>query len=126
MAYFNFVMIDKGILEIDGNRTKVDRQDIRKLKLILDELGIMHIVDGVPFRSTCHGAWRKEAIHDCRLLGAEKDGSVPPKNRVTHEEQTQFRELKIPNFRLIDFISLTQLDDEEAELLGDLVCGTRF
>ena len=119
-------MIDKGIIEINGKRTKVGRKDIRKLKRILDELGIMHIIDDVSFCSTFRAAGRMEGLHDIRMLRAESDGRVLATNRFTHQEQIQFRKLKIPCFCLIDFISLAQLDYEEAELLGDLVCGSQY
>ena len=114
-------MIDKGIVEVNGKRTEVAREDIRKLKFILDELCIMYMIDGVSFRSNFHTAGLMKDIHDIRMSKAENDGRVHPKNRSTHQEQIQFQELKIPNFCLLDFISLTQLDYEEAEFLGDFV-----
>ena len=45
------VMTVKGIVEIGGKRDEVAREDIRKLKLSLDVLCIMHIVDDVTFYS---------------------------------------------------------------------------
>ena len=118
-------MIDKGIIEIDGKRTGVARGDIRKLKFILDELCIMHIIDDVSFCSTPCAAEQMEDIHDVRMSKAENDGKVLPKTQFSHRDKLQFRELKIPYFCLIDFISLAQLDYEEAELLGDLVYCTQ-
>jgi len=118
-------MIDIGIIEIDGQRNEAAREDIRKLKFILDELCIMHIMDDVSFCSTPCAAERMENIHDVRMSKAENGGKVPPETQFAHRDKLQFRELKIPNFCLIDFNSLTQLDYEEAELLGDLVYGTQ-
>ena len=40
-------------------------------------------------------------------------------------ELLEFQDLKIPYFCLIDFISLTQSDDGEAEFLGELVSGSQ-
>lgn len=121
----DLVMIDKGIIEINGKRTKVDRQDIQKLKRILDELSIMHIIDGVSFHSTFRMAGRMEYHHDNRMMRAENDVRVLPESRFAQQEQIQFWELKIPNFCLLDFVSLTQLDYDEAEFVGDLVYGSQ-
>ena len=122
----DFVMIDKGIVEIGGKRIEVAREDIRKLKFILDELSIVHIIDGVSFCRTLRGPGRMEDLYDIRMLRAENDGKVHPVNRSAYQGKIQFREMKIPNFCLLDFISLAQLDDEQAELLGDLVYGTQY
>ena len=117
-------MSDKGIIEIDGKRNEVAREDIRKLKFILEELGIMHIVDDVSFCSTFPAAGRMADIHDVKLSRAENDDGVLPEYRCGCGEQPRFRELKIPDFFMIDFMSLTQLEYEEAEFLGDLLYGT--
>jgi len=122
----DFVMIDKGILEIDGKRTEVAKEDIRKLKFIMDELSIMHIIDGVSFCNTLRGPGRMEDLYYLRMLMAENDGKVHPENRSAYQEKIQFREMKIPNFCLLDFFSLAQLDYEQAELLGNLVYGTQY
>lgn len=116
-------MICRGILEINGKRTEVAREDIRKLKFILDELGIMYIIDDVSFCSTFRVAGRMEDIHDVRMSKSESGDGVLPKNRYGCSELLEFRELKIPYFCLIDFSSLSQLDVEEAEFLGDLIIG---
>ena len=43
------MMIDKGIIEINGKKTEVGRKDIRRLKFILDELDIVHVIDGMGY-----------------------------------------------------------------------------
>ena len=50
-------MTVKGIVEIGGKRTEVAREDIRKLKVCLDELCIMQIVDDVTFYSPCESTF---------------------------------------------------------------------
>jgi len=105
-------MIDTGIVEIDGKRTEATREDIRKVKCILDELGIMHIVDDVSFCSTFRAAGQIEGNHDIRKSKAGNSGGVLPKCRFGYSEKLEFRELNIPCFCLVDFISLAQLDYE--------------
>lgn len=120
------MMIDKGIIEINGRKTEVGRKDIRRLKFILDEIGIMHVIDGVFSCNTPYETGREKSLYDFRTSGAEKEWKEPHKNRFRRQEKIQFRELKIPDFCLLDFISLTQLEKEQAEFLGDLVYGTQL
>jgi len=117
------MMIDKGIIEIDGKRTEVAKEDIRKLKFILDELRIMHIIDGVLFCETIHVTGHKKALYDIGGFEAQNNDRVPLENLFRYQQKIQFRELKIPDFCLLDLNSLTQLDDEQAEFLGNLVYG---
>jgi len=119
-------MRDTGIIEIDGKRNAVAREDIRKLKSILEELGIMHIADDVSFCSTIRAAGQIEDIQNVRLSRTENDDGVLPEYRCGCGEKPRFRELIIPDFFLIDFVSLTQLDNDEAEFIGNLIYGTEF
>jgi len=109
-------MTDKGIIKIGSKRTEVAREDIRKLKFILDELCIMHIIDGVTFFCAFNG--------DKRMAG--KDGSVSLRNGFGRSERFDFQEMIIPYFYEIDIMSVTQLDYEEAEFIGDLLYGTEY
>ena len=44
-------MVGEGIIEISGEKIRTCREDIRKLKSILDELHIMHVIDDVVWYS---------------------------------------------------------------------------
>jgi len=120
------VMIDKGIVEFGGKRTELAVEDILKLKSILDELGIMHIIDDVTFSSPTEEVERMKVTPDLRMWMVENDSSVSPKDEFDHRKRLEFRELIIPYLFEIDFMSLTQLDYEEAELLADLLYGTEY
>ena len=113
-----------GIVEIGGKRTEVAREDIRKLKISLDELCIMHIVDDVTFYSPCEAVLAVEEIDDLGICNGQKEGSVSPESDSHLSGKLEYRELIIPYFYQIDYISLIQLNDEDAEFLGDLLYGT--
>ena len=117
-------MTVKGIVEIGGRRTEVAREDIRKLKLNLDELCIMHIVDDVTFYSPCEADLAAKDIGDVGICNGQKDGSGSAKSDSHLSGKVEFRELIIPYFYKIDYISLIQLSDEDAEIFGDLLYGT--
>ena len=114
----------KGIVEIGGKRTEVAREDIRKLKVCLDELCITHIVDDVTFYSPCEAVLDAEEIDDLGVCNGQKEGSVSPESESHLSGKLDFRELIIPYFYQIDYISLIQLSDEDAEFLGDLLYGS--
>ncbi len=119
-------MIDKGIVEIGGKRREVALEDILKLKSILDELCIMHIFDGVTIFSAFNGDKRTVENRNVRMRMAGKDGRVILKGGFGHSGPVAFREMIIPYFYEIDFMSLTQLDYEEAEFIGDLLYGNEY
>ena len=114
----------KGIVEIGGKRTEVAREDIRKLKVCLDELCITHIVDDVTFYSPCEVALAVEEVDDVGICNGKKEGSVSPESDSHLSGKLEFRELIMPYFYKVDYISLIQLSDEDAEFLGDLLYGS--
>ena len=117
-------MTVKGIVEIGGKRTEVASEDIRKLKISLDELCITHIVDDVTFYSPCEAALAVAEIDDVGICNGKKGGRVSPESDSHLSGKLEFRELIIPYFFEIDYISMIQLNDEDAEFLGDLLYGT--
>jgi len=117
-------MTVKGIVEIGGTRTEVAREEIRKLKVCLDDLCIMHIVDDVMFYSPCEAALDAEEIDDIGVCNGQKEGRVSSASGHRKNGQFEFRELIIPYFYAIDYISLIQLNDEDAEFLGNLLHGS--
>ena len=119
-------MIDKGTVEIGGKRRQVAGEDIRRLKSILDDLCIMNIIDGVTIFSAFNSDKRLVESRNDRIRMAAKDGRVVFKDGFGHSGRADFREMIIPYFYVIDFMSLTQLDYEEAEFIGDLLYGTEY
>ena len=117
-------MTVKGIVEIGGKRTKVAKEDIRKLKNILDELSIMHIVDDVTFCSFCKAASRMDRIADAGIYNGKNECNASPENGPRKNRLFEFRELIIPHFYIIDYVSLIQLNDEDAEFLRNLLYGS--
>ena len=119
-------MVGEGILEISGERIKTAREDIRKLKFILDGLGIMHIIDDVMFFSPFDMATRMREIHNVRVLKIENAGGVSLKNRVGHNGRFKYRELIIPGLFENNFTRLLLMDYEEYEFLGSLLYGAGY
>ena len=113
-------MAGEGIIEIDGNKFRRPREDIRKLKSILDELRIMHIIDDVMFYSTSEEAEQMNATRNAREWKFEKDGGVGLENRFCHTGPFEYRELIIPDLFVNNFTRLILLDHEQYKFLGDL------
>lgn len=119
-------MNGKGIVKIDGKSIEVFREEIRRLKLILDELGITYIIDDVTFCGPYDATEVAEESHSREWCSVKEGGKLSPNNGSVQFRQLELRELIIPDFFIIDFISLTQLDNDEAEFFGDLIYGTEF
>ena len=124
-------MTNTGIVDIGGKRVEVAREDIRKLKYIMAELGIIHILDDVAlddvaFSDTCAAAEWMEKTHPGRMHEVKVDGHLNPDFGCGHRGRFEFQELIIPDIYQIDYLSLTQLDNEEAEFLGDLLYGPEY
>ena len=117
------MMNDTGILEIGGKRAEVARKDIRRLKLILDELGITHIIDDITFFDPLEQGRRKKGNFNIMKLKAENCGKLSREIVFGRRVDFEFREMIIPYIFNIDYLSLTQLDYEEAEFLGYLLYG---
>jgi len=116
-------MVGEGIIEISGEKIKTTREDIRKLKSILDELHIMHIIDDVVCYSPSEAAEHTKEINTVRMWKIEKDGDVSLKNRFGRSEQFEYRELIIPDLFEINYMRLLLLDDENYRFLGNLLYG---
>jgi hypothetical protein len=119
-------MIDQGVIETGDKRKAIARADVHKLKKLLDELNVMYIVDDVMFGSRCDEAERIKDASEPKMRRVKDDTSISPGDGLGHREQTAFREFIISQFLLIDVFSLAQLDDEEAEFLGNLIYDTEY
>jgi hypothetical protein len=107
-------VMDDGCIEIGNINTKASSDVIRKLKFILDEHGIFHIIDGVMFFRPHAKAARMKEIHQgrAREVNASKD-----------DIRMQYRELIVPDLYELNYMSLIYLDSEEAEFLSTLIYG---
>jgi len=119
-------MIDKGVIDIGGKRTEVGREDVRKLKDLLDELDVMYIIDDVTVGSPCDEAELTKEPADPKMWKVKNDAGIEPGDGFGRGGDLEFRELIIPYFFETDFMSLMQLDYEEAEFLGELLYGTGY
>jgi len=117
-------MVGEGIIEISGEKIKTTRENIRKLKSILDELHIIHIIDDVVHYSPSDAAERTKEIDNVRMWKIEKYGDVSLKNRFGRSEQFEYRELIIPDLFEINYTRLLLLEDENYKFLGDLLYGS--
>ena len=119
-------MVDEGIIEIGNEKFQTSREDIKRLKSILDELRIMHIIDDVIFYPPFAEAKRMKEIRNANARGweIEKDGGISLENRFCHNGRFEYRELIIPDLFENNFTRLILLDDEEYKFLGDLLYGS--
>ena len=114
--------MDCGLIEIGNIATKASMDDIRKLKSILDEHRIFHMVDDVKFFHSHAGRTpRPEVTHQ----GGGKEFD-PTKHRLWKQKIHQgdcaeFLELIAPDLYELNYISLIFLDSEEADFIATLV-----
>lgn len=106
--------MDNGSIEIGNINTKASAGAIRKLKAILDQHGIFHIIDGVMFFHPQEKTARMPEFHRGRTREAD---------RTKDDFHGQYRELIVPDLYELDFMSLIDFDSEEAEFLATLVYG---
>ena len=106
--------MDKGSIEIGKINTQASVDVIRRLKSILDQHSIFHIVDGVVFYDPHQQAARMKPIHQGR------GGEV---NTTNDDFRIKYRELTVPDLYNLDFMSIVYLDSEEADFLSTLIYG---
>ena len=101
-------------IEIGNINTKASAEAIRKLKSILDQHAIFHIIDGVIFFPPQENAARMQEFHRGRARECK---------RAKDDFHRQYRELIVPDLYELNFMSLIYFDSEEAEFLATLVYG---
>ena len=106
--------MDSGFIEIGNINTKASTEAIIKLKSILDQHAIFHIIDGVRFFHPQENAARMQEFHRGRARECK---------RAKDDVHRQYRELIVPDLYELDFMSLLYFDSEEAEFLATLVYG---
>ena len=115
--------MDNGYIKIGNINTSASTEVIRKLKTILDQHAIFHIVDGVMFYDSPKKAARTREIHRGRVREANKTQNDFCRNKLHQSDYDRYRELIVPDLYELDFMSLTDLDSEEADFLSTLIYG---
>ena len=106
--------MDNGCIEIGNIMTQAPLEVIRKLKSILDQHGIFHISDGVEFNKTSDQAACNTLIHPDQIGAADK----PQGNFYL-----QICRLIVPDLYALNFMSLINLNSDEADFLAALIYG---
>jgi len=114
LSVFRAIKIDKSIV-------KSNRQEIERVKAILDKLELPHIVDDISFHNTSIDLHRMRTLHNTNVWKVEKDGSLSLSNRFGHSGRLAYREISIASIEEFKFVDLFSLSSGEGEFLADLL-----
>jgi hypothetical protein len=115
LSVFSTIKIDKSIV-------KSNRQEIERVKAILDKLELPHIVDDISFHNTSIDLHRMRTLHNTNVWKVEKDGSLSLSNRFGHNGRLAYREVSIASIEEFNFVDLYSLSSDEGEFLAELLC----
>ena len=113
MSVFSTIKIDKSIV-------KSNRQEIKRVKAILDKLQLPHVVDDISFHNTFIDLQRMKTLHNTNLWKVERDGSLSLSNRFGHSGRLAYRKISIASIEEFNFVDLYSLSSDESEFLADL------
>ena len=113
-------------IKIDRYIVKSNRQEIRKIKAILDKLEVPHTVDDVSYHNTSEDLYRMKTLHKTDVWKVEQDGSLSLLNRFGHSGNLAYRELTIGSITEFRFVDLYSLSRDEGEFLADLLCKFEY
>ena len=113
--------MDYGLIEIGNITTKASTDAIRKLKSILDQHCIYHIVDGVTFFYPDLETSRSGVNQRVRAEKVDITGDGKRKRKDHHGDRSKFRELIVPDLYKLNYMDLIFLDSEEADFLATFV-----
>jgi hypothetical protein len=119
LSVFRTIKIDKSIV-------KSNRQEIERVKAILDKLEVPHIVDDISFHNTSIDLHRMRTLHNTNAWKVEKDGSLSLSNRFGHSGHLAYREISIASIEEFNFVDLFSLSSDEGEFLADLPCKFEY
>jgi hypothetical protein len=103
-----------GCIEIDNINTQASTEVIRKLKSILDQHTIFHIIDGVVLNQPHKQGSRMNTFHPDRVREISK---------IHDDFRLVYRELVVPDLYRLNYMSLAYFDSEEVDFLAILICG---
>ena len=109
------------MLKIDRSIIKSQRNEIRRVKAILDKLEVPHVVDNISFHNTSADLNRMKALHKTNVWKVEKDGSLSLASRFGHSGNLSYRELMIESITEFCFVNLYSLSRGESDFLADLL-----
>jgi hypothetical protein len=113
-------------IKIDNYIVKSSRQEIKRVKAILDKLELPHVIDGISFHNTSADLGRMKTLHNTEVWKVEQDGSLSLVNRFGHNGHFEYRELSIASITEFRFVDLFSLSGDEGECLADLLCKFEF
>ncbi|MGD1971564.1 MAG: hypothetical protein PVF37_07575 [Desulfobacterales bacterium] len=114
-------MLESSTIRIGDHKFQSTKQIVRRLKTILDQLKVPHILDDVSFHNTLLDLYRMKYLFKTDVWKVEKDGSVSLKNRFGHNGRFENRCLTIRNLLEFQFVDLSVLDREDAEFLSNQI-----
>ena len=109
------------MLKIDRSIIKSQRNEIRRVKAILDKLEVPHVVDNISFHNTSADLNRMKALHKTNVWKVEKVGSLSLASRFGHSGNLSYRELMIESITEFCFVNLYSLSRGESDFLADLL-----
>ena len=109
------------ILRIGSYRSKAAKQEIQRLKAILDKLEIPYVLDSISFHNTSYVVSRMKTVHNTKVWKVEQDGSVSLINRFGHSGRFEYRYLNMPSPLELQFVDLSTLSNDEVEFLSFLL-----
>ena len=113
--------MDYGLVEIGNIAAKASSDDICKLKFILEQHRIYHIVDGVTFFHPHAKTARSRVIQRGRIRKVDITEDRLHHRKNHQSTHSKFRELIVPDLYKLNYTSLIFLDSEEAEFLAKLI-----
>jgi len=106
------------VLRVGSCKSKSTPKELQRLKIILDKLEVPYVLDNVSFHNTSYAVQRMQMVYSTRVWKVEKDGSVSLTNRFGHNHCFEYRYLNMPSPFNLDFIDLSELNDDEMEFLS--------
>ena len=103
-----------GCIKIGNIITQVSAEDIGRLKSILDQYAIFHIIDGVMFYLP---------QQQTNLMNASHPDRVREINKTQDNFPVEYRKLVVPDLYKLNYMSLADFDSEEADFLAVLIYG---
>ena len=119
MSIIRTIKIDKYIIESN-------RQEIKRVKAILDKLEVAHSVDNISFHNTSEDLIRMKTLHNTDVWKVEKDGSLSLLNRFGHSGNLAYQELIIESITEFRFVDLYSLSRDDGEFLADFLCKFEY
>jgi hypothetical protein len=116
-------VMGNGFIQIGNVMTQASQDVISKLKSILDQHGIFYIVDGVLFNPPhANGtSWEVSLKGGTKEVDHLQNDLSPDAQFLIDLEN--YQEFIVPDLYALNFMSLINLDSDEADFLSTLVYG---